>query len=306
MKKQNSRRIVFVVLGLLVVIALVVVGAVVSVFAYRQFVADDALKLSFEIPLQDQGGSMQRPASKGVVVTFVEPDSPADAAGLRRGVIILAVNGQEVNTSEELRKAIQAHEAGKSITLTVLEGDQEKELQATLASASPYLGVNVAGTRGVSPDIQFDQALPLPEELEELLPHLGQEGFESLPPRMNPPDSSRGRFFFEFPEFEGDFQLPVIILSVVTGSPADEAGMLPQDIILEVDGQKIENQDRLIEFISKTKPGEVVELTIWRSGEIETVSVTLGEHPDKEGQGYLGLNLSPRFDRQFFFNSQNE
>jgi S1-C subfamily serine protease len=86
----------------------------------------------------------------------------------------------------------------------------------------------------------------------------------------------------------------VIVQSVVKDGPADEAGIeagttsatingeqvrLGGDIITEVDGEKLESMDELIEIIQESEPGDQLQLTILRSGREKTADVTLGTQP---------------------------
>jgi serine protease Do len=66
-------------------------------------------------------------------------------------------------------------------------------------------------------------------------------------------------------------------LAVIAGSPADKAGLVENDIILELNGQKLDEEHSLINEITKYKPGEIVELRIYHDGEEEDVSLELAE-----------------------------
>jgi len=67
-------------------------------------------------------------------------------------------------------------------------------------------------------------------------------------------------------------------LAIVPGSPADKAGIVENDIILEVDGVKIDSgNNALSKLIVKHKSGDTVKLKIYHRGEEKEVSVTLGE-----------------------------
>ncbi len=63
------------------------------------------------------------PATKGVVVSAVEPGSPADEAQLRRGDVILEVNRKTVKDTGAFQKAVQETGKGKSILLLVRRGE---------------------------------------------------------------------------------------------------------------------------------------------------------------------------------------
>ena len=88
----------------------------------------------------------------GVVVTEVAPDSPAAAAGLRGGQfaldyegqqyaaggdVILAVDGEEVESAEALQQLISSHQAGDTLELRIWRNGEEQTLNATLAEATP-------------------------------------------------------------------------------------------------------------------------------------------------------------------------
>lgn len=66
-------------------------------------------------------------------------------------------------------------------------------------------------------------------------------------------------------------------LAVMPGSPADKAGLVENDIILEIDGQKIDDDHQLSREISKHKPGDEIALKVLHKGEKKTVKVILDE-----------------------------
>jgi S1-C subfamily serine protease len=66
-------------------------------------------------------------------------------------------------------------------------------------------------------------------------------------------------------------------LAVIPGSPADKAGIQENDIILELNGTKIDDQNSLSDLISQHNVGDTVTLKVWHKGETKDVSVTLEE-----------------------------
>jgi len=67
-------------------------------------------------------------------------------------------------------------------------------------------------------------------------------------------------------------------LAVTPGSPADKAGIVENDIILEVDGQKINERNQLADLIVGHKPGDEVSLKIYHKGEEKNIRVILGKN----------------------------
>jgi len=74
----------------------------------------------------------------------------------------------------------------------------------------------------------------------------------------------------------------VLISEVVEDSPAEKAGFKPDDIILEVDGKKIKNEQTLSTAIASKKPGDTITVTVLRNEQRQRLKVTLGEMPEEE------------------------
>jgi 2-alkenal reductase len=68
------------------------------------------------------------------------------------------------------------------------------------------------------------------------------------------------------------------VIEVISGSPAEAAGISANDIITKFDGKELkEDNGSLADAISSKKPGDVVSLEIWRDGETLQKSATLSE-----------------------------
>jgi serine protease Do len=70
--------------------------------------------------------------ARGALVEDVEAGSPADAAGIKAGDVILAVDGQDVPRSEELPRMIARHTPGSHVKLSVLHERQRRDVDVTL------------------------------------------------------------------------------------------------------------------------------------------------------------------------------
>jgi len=68
-----------------------------------------------------------------------------------------------------------------------------------------------------------------------------------------------------------------LVANVESGSPAEKAGLLPGDVVLGVNGQKVDSSADLPRIIGDQKPGSVVRLSIWRDRKARELNVTLGE-----------------------------
>ncbi len=139
------------------------------------------------------------------------------------------------------------------------------------------VGINTAINWG-SENIGF--AVPV-DTLKEILPQLREEG------RVR-----RGYLGMEVtdvsPEAAEAFALPdtdgAMVMRVLPGLPAGEAGLENGDIILEVDGRPVENTRELIDYVSARGPDATVDLEVLRDGERLRRAVRLAERPTEGGE----------------------
>jgi regulator of sigma E protease len=84
----------------------------------------------------------------------------------------------------------------------------------------------------------------------------------------------------------------VKITQVEPESAAEEAGLLPDDVVLFADGERIEDGLVQLRDIVRGVPEQTIELTILRGEEALTVEATPQQHPE-EGYGLLGIWMAP-------------
>jgi S1-C subfamily serine protease len=66
-------------------------------------------------------------------------------------------------------------------------------------------------------------------------------------------------------------------LAVIPGGPGDKAGLAENDIILEVNGTRVDTEHPLGNLISTYSVGEEITLKVWHKGEIKDVKLKLEE-----------------------------
>jgi len=86
---------------------------------------------------RDIAASLGMEGSEGAIVARVQPESPAAAAGLEPGDVIVAVDRAAVKDVRALTRAIAAIDAGTDAALTVWRDGEAVELSAAIASAAP-------------------------------------------------------------------------------------------------------------------------------------------------------------------------
>ena len=158
---------------------------------------DEQLQEAFELPDR-----------RGALVSQVNPGSPADDAGFRRGDVIVRFDGKEVEEMQELPGLVSVTPIGKTLEIEILRQGKKKTLEAKIGRLEdPQL----ASTRAVE-DLA-DLGLEVRDPTPDLLARYGLEG-----------------------ETKG-----VIVTAVQPVSPADEAGLRPGDVILEAEFNPVDD-----------------------------------------------------------------
>lgn len=106
------------------------------------------------------------------------------------------------------------------------------------------------------------------------------------------------------PEEFFPFQTPdsingALVQEVVPGSPADQAGIQPGDLITAIDGQEITPEQGLVALVQSYEPGDTVTVTYLRfrgarRGQFDA-EIELAENPDLPGRAYLGVRAMDLF-----------
>jgi serine protease Do len=162
-----------------------------------------------------------------VLVSQVMEDSPAEDAGLVRGDIIVGIEGDEVDGISRFRNSIAEMEPGTEVELEVLRDGEEMEIEVELGSRP---GSKAAAARGGAggPDAGWRLEAPDVGRLEQL----GLSG-------------------------------GALVAGVAPGSPADEAGLVPGDVVLEVNRDPVDSPERVGELL---RPGAENLLLVLRDG----------------------------------------
>jgi S1-C subfamily serine protease len=70
----------------------------------------------------------------------------------------------------------------------------------------------------------------------------------------------------------------VLLVSVESGSPAEQGGLLLGDTIVTLDGQPVRHMDDLLALLSSDRVGAAVPVRVVRGGQVQELTVTIGEH----------------------------
>jgi serine protease Do len=83
----------------------------------------------------------------------------------------------------------------------------------------------------------------------------------------------------------------VLLERIVPDSPAAKAGLKDNDVITEINGQRVEGAAQFRRMIHEIPAGRSVQFTVWRDGRAQTISATLGK---SEEQGNMWFKTAPR------------
>ena len=71
----------------------------------------------------------------------------------------------------------------------------------------------------------------------------------------------------------------MMVIAIATGCPAEQAGVLPGDIVLEVDGRRTGRSRGLATALTPERIGQPATLKLLRAGEVRLITVTIGARP---------------------------
>ena len=73
----------------------------------------------------------------------------------------------------------------------------------------------------------------------------------------------------------------VVLSSIVPDSPAAKAGLKENDVVTEINGQRVEGAAQFRRMIREVPAGRTAQLTVWRDGHAQTVTVALGKAEER-------------------------
>jgi C-terminal processing protease CtpA/Prc len=73
----------------------------------------------------------------------------------------------------------------------------------------------------------------------------------------------------------------VVLSSIVPDSPAAKAGLKENDVVTEINGQRVEGASQFRRMIREIPAGRSAQITVWRDGRAQTITVTLGKAEER-------------------------
>lgn len=198
----------------------------------------------------------------GVEVTRVEPESPAERAGLKLGDAVQSYNGQRVEGMEQFKRLVNETPAGREVRLDLMRGGM------------PMTIVVKMGVKKVNILPAPTPMMPMPPapNVPTIRPDLPRTfwGWRSSMLGIEA-EALEGQLAQYFGVKEG-----VLVRSVNKGSPAEKAGMKAGDVITRVDEVKVTQPADISNEIRSAR-GRAVSVVLMRDHKEMTLNVTPDE-----------------------------
>lgn len=176
--------------------------------------------------------SYNLPKPEGSLITNVQPNSPAQKAGLKAGDIILKFNGTPISRTSELLNYLNRTMPNQTVQLEVLRDDKKRNISATLTTApddTPAKSDAVTQSKGPVLGIAIRNLAPA--ELSQLNVKGG-----------------------------------VLIQEVKRGGAAAQSGMAAGDVVTHINNKVIKDTNDFVQAASELKKGQVARVGIIRQG----------------------------------------
>jgi serine protease Do len=176
----------------------------------------------------------------GILISQVQKDSPASAAGLQQGDVILRLNGVDLKDVSDLRNQVALLQPGSKAMVEIMRDGREKKIQISIGEQPANFSKRGLGSSANDSLDQYGLTL------QELTPELAKK-------------------------FNYELDSGLIISDVASGSAAAEAGLKPGQLIEEVNRERVSSLKDLDNILKQSKSDKV--LLRVRSGNYSTYVV---------------------------------
>jgi len=198
---------------------------------------------------KDVAQAMGLPSASGAMLASVAQGGPAEKAGLLPGDIITEFNGRPVADSEALVNLVVATKPGTSVPVTVYRKKQKKTMNIVVDELDLDAEQGRQARGGGSGPVEEPTATGFGMEVGPITPDVARE--------------------LELPRNRGG----AVVLDVERNSAAFNAGIRPNDVIVEVNQQEVSNPSQVQRELQRATPGQPVFLLIWRDGETNFITL---------------------------------
>lgn len=219
----------------------------------------------------------------GVVIGDVQPNSPADRAGLKPGDQIVKVGDHNINDFGAFARLLSREKPGQKLNVIVMRDGQEKHLTVTLGTR-PQDGMEEDMGQGNGQEGTGEEPAENPRSSGE------RTGRGQGPAFLGVEVVQQGEQGNQSGAGAGNAQ-GVTVGQVVPGTPAQKAGIRTGDVITKVDDRAITSGAQLRDAVRRAGVGKDIAITVQRDGNTKTLHVRLEPPPqgDFGGGGESGM-----------------
>ena len=195
--------------------------------------------------------SLSLKSDKGALVAMVQPDSPALAAGIKSGDVIVSVDGKPVESIKELTRAISALKPGTSVKLGFWRDGKDMTVTAKVGDQKEESAIVKAKADGKPAEAAKPEPMAYGVSLAPISPEARKQlGLDSA---VN----------------------GVLVAAVEPGSPADDQGLKAGDVLQQVGRDAIDSPKMAAEKLKEAKTtGKPVLMKIYREGMTRFVAIS--------------------------------
>ena len=249
------------------IVVMVLLAFVAGLLTAAPVMAEKSEKAWLGVYLQDINRdlkeAMDLESKRGALIAGVVEDSPAEEAGIEEEDVIVEFDGEKVRGSSSLTKLVKKRSPGDEITITLVRDGKEKSIKVVLGKSpkeslyfsfddEPYLDM---AKKLKSPGVysfNWTSGSRIGVKVQGFSEQLGE--------------------YFGVEDAEG-----VLVTEVEDDMPAQKAGLKAGDVIVEADGEEVDDTQELREIISEKEEGEKVEIKVIRDRKAQTFSVEVEE-----------------------------
>jgi predicted metalloprotease with PDZ domain len=190
---------------------------------------------------------------RGVYISAVQPGSGAEAAGLAENDRILTLNGVQIASTPDLETVLGSSSPGQAVTITVMRDEESRTFDVVLGNQPEMaMAFSSHGDKGFARWVI---------EAAESTPRIGVA--------LQPLGEQLAAYF--------QVTSGVLVTRVIEDSGAWQAGLQAGDVLLDVNGQSVDNVHSIQEALQDLEPGDTVDVTVQRRGDTNQFAITLSQ-----------------------------
>ena len=226
----------------------------------------------------DRMSRLKMTEERGVEVTNTQEGSPADAAGIKTGDVLLSYNGENILGAQQFVRLVRETPAGRKVRIGFWRNGKEQTAIVTTAAPQTFAKFeDLKGLRQVDPITTFQgpdsfsfvmPAVPLVPDVPSIIMAWNSS---LLGVECEPVDSQLAQYF--------GVKQGVLVRSVNRGSVAEKAGMRAGDVLVSVGDRSIKTPD---DFRHALRSGsKQYPVSLLREHKQLTSSVVMNQEPQE-------------------------